>query len=50
MEKQRVTTKFKAAVRIARVTYDLTNLVRSENTSTASADVDDHHELDENES
>ncbi|KAL7293010.1 hypothetical protein TKK_0013456 [Trichogramma kaykai] len=43
MEKQRATTKFKAAVRIARVTYDLVNLVRSENASAASAN-DDHEQ------
>ncbi|CAB0044685.1 unnamed protein product [Trichogramma brassicae] len=45
MEKQRATTKFKAAVRIARVTYDLVNLVRSENASAASANDDQEQSM-----
>ncbi|XP_058799223.1 NACHT and WD repeat domain-containing protein 2 isoform X2 [Phymastichus coffea] len=39
MEKQKAAIKFKAAVRITRVTHDLTNLVRSENSSNVSSDV-----------
>ncbi|XP_012269999.1 NACHT and WD repeat domain-containing protein 2 [Orussus abietinus] len=34
MEKQRVTTKFKAAARIARVTHDLSNSIREKSAST----------------
>ena len=34
MEQQKAVIKFKAAARIARVTHDLTNLIRSENTTS----------------
>ena len=46
MEKQRAAIKFKAAARIARVTHDLTNMVRVD----ANAVSKEVEEQDENES
>lgn len=47
MEKHRATIKFKAAARIARVTHDLTSVVRANGSGSENSEENDYEIMEE---